>query len=734
MSKRPLDHDALLLDPMDWDESPPPSPIALLRMPGQWHQPSLDATVPGVSVYTTIGDFYHTMTIRNLIRLPWILARRFFRRQVIRAEPVIRDDGARKKRLIDLGAADTPTTARANFTQRVQLNQRQARSPQRNMPGQWPESPTTTVLNDIWRGAGLEGPATPTLAPVNAANVANAPAFYSTTLDDDWGSPACASTPYGHTTSWYMQKSPTKAPSPQSRKLLTLVSKKVGTDGQSQQFKPVINKLLRIDRSPAGGSHTKLAKPSVNRTPVKKILKNCVAYQLAVAKIAEDAHKAGAEYKVEQEARTIHNAEPRPKEDAEKANTSFVYVNDLSTLSDALSPPRKKSVTFPDQVHAKPFFRDSVVADMQDSILVDIKTCDDPTQARAQIQQQTQQQNTTGDDDDDSLPLPQGSPEKDPSDDDDAAVYKGVPPETFYPSDDSADSVNDSIGASLEESMMSSELISDLYESVEKKLVISAPQPPAPPVVTTQPLVAELTKSELDKLESVAERTDNGRRAGAEIVKEKLTAHDFGTLLPAMFNGDVRAWLNDNIINEYLSILVEHKKKAEGFVRQRNGPAPPVHAFLSQWYQNMKKDKTRVERWAGRQNLDGAKFLDAQLLFFPICDSAHWRLLVIKPQERKIEYYDSLGGSGEQYTDIALQYIEMTLGRHYVASEWRVSTEQRSLQQKNASDCGIFTVLNALVLLRGEAPNRVVVNRGMEAARRRVAITLMAGKPTTEMD
>ena len=247
-----------------------------------------------------------------------------------------------------------------------------------------------------------------------------------------------------------------------------------------------------------------------------------------------------------------------------------------------------------------------------------------------------------------------------------------------------------------------------------------------------KPLVALLSEEETKKLESIAKETDHGRNPTFDIVPEKLNARDFGTLLPNRFNGDPKAWLNDNIVNEYLAILTAHKKKDAGFEHKRGGPAPLVHAFSSFWYSTAVSRPKSVERWASRFQLGGRQFLDAELILYPICDGGHWRLLVVKPKSRAIEYFDSLGFSGDKYINAFKDYIKKELGDAWLEDEWTVAELQRSSRQLNGSDCGVFTLLNALVVIREEEAQRVVASCGMLDARERIAITLMARQPTTE--
>jgi Ulp1 family protease len=114
-----------------------------------------------------------------------------------------------------------------------------------------------------------------------------------------------------------------------------------------------------------------------------------------------------------------------------------------------------------------------------------------------------------------------------------------------------------------------------------------------------------------------------------------------------------------------------------------------------------------------------------------MCVQSHWRLLAFKPQERTIEYLNSLQGSGAEFTNTALRYLKQELGSHFVREEWTL-IELRSMRQKNLSDCGVFTVLNGLALLRDLEPSVVQSINGMQDARERIAYTLIKRKITTE--
>ncbi|KAF2201748.1 cysteine proteinase, partial [Delitschia confertaspora ATCC 74209] len=188
-------------------------------------------------------------------------------------------------------------------------------------------------------------------------------------------------------------------------------------------------------------------------------------------------------------------------------------------------------------------------------------------------------------------------------------------------------------------------------------------------------------------------------------------------------------WLNDNIINEYIKVLVEEEKAKVGWVK-KDGDAPPVHAFGSQWWVTAQGGMNKVARWSRRVNLDGRKLLNANLVLFPVCSGAHWTLIAIRPRARTIQYLDSLSRNArgsEPKVETAKAWLKMELGAGYVEEEWRVETGG-SCQQLNGSDCGVFTCMNALALIRGQEPKgSIEADNGMLEARRQIAATLLSG-------
>ncbi|CAN9307702.1 unnamed protein product [Alternaria alternata] len=249
-----------------------------------------------------------------------------------------------------------------------------------------------------------------------------------------------------------------------------------------------------------------------------------------------------------------------------------------------------------------------------------------------------------------------------------------------------------------------------LFTGHTRRKLALAPPPP-------KPLVTPLSPSEEEILQDAAAKTNHGRNASQWVIEEEAVCSGLCNLVASGTSTATRGLgCNDNIVNEYLSILVAAKKKEMGFAHKH-----PRYLALDQSVPAQK----------------GKQYLDADLILYPICDKGHRRLLVVYPQERSIEYLDSMGLDGQKYIDHLVAYLaRRRLGEHWVpGGSGPKKLPSGAGQQLNGSDCGVFTLMNALVLIRGDAPDRVVATNGMDDARRLVLpATLLAGQPTTELE
>lgn len=681
-------------------------------IPGQW--PEDDAQVehtvaptPRSTFFSTVARFATSITL-EVFSLPNRLRQHFTREQQILAVPVVREDGASKRRLIDAGLApSTPTRGGSQRHSSISPDITRIHT-----PGLWIETPPTLTFTSPPYSEGLQ----------SDDDIDDS---LDWSMDDvDSGTPP--RNPQTGSPTWLRRPQRPIASPPR-----VTLSPKRRTISPNSQFailrrssvtpmrKQLLKKQLRAvepitTTSPIlqQANHT-LASPTTPDLQITDLKKKALAssvLSINAPTIAADAQEANARYKAELEARENRDAgaratiEPSHYLPADTIDVDLSYLpdaGDLSSTFDTLntstpSPHRIRIVRWASHGKVKTYYCDDRVSEMLDSTLESIRS-----------------------------PVPKPNFEDDSDDDQSSEDLQGPtlddPDST---SDDGDDVDGPSLDDSLEELQLSKELLDDLQEDF-KNLLARQPPPPPPP----KPLIAPLTDSERAQLEDVVVKSKHGRNEGYPIVPDKISAKDFGTLLPASFNGSAKAWLNDEIVNQYLSILIKNWNEDAAFIFKKGGPAPPYHAFSSHWYTSINKGVKNVERWANRAGLGGAKFLDAKIVLFPICDGAHWRLLAVKPKERIIEYLDSLGWDGDQYVKKLRQYLQHELKELYDADEWNVVKLQRSSRQLNGSDCGVFVLLNALVLLRGDDAKKVVACNGMLEARERMAMTIMTGHP-----
>ena len=96
---------------------------------------------------------------------------------------------------------------------------------------------------------------------------------------------------------------------------------------------------------------------------------------------------------------------------------------------------------------------------------------------------------------------------------------------------------------------------------------------------------------------------------------------------------------------------------------------PSVHVLSSRFYELLSGDRgrfdyTRVEGWCSRAKLD---VFELETLIAPInIYNYHWTLIVVKPQERKVSYFDSMTegpDSGYYYIKCMLMFLELDAKR-----------------------------------------------------------------------
>jgi sentrin-specific protease 1 len=150
-------------------------------------------------------------------------------------------------------------------------------------------------------------------------------------------------------------------------------------------------------------------------------------------------------------------------------------------------------------------------------------------------------------------------------------------------------------------------------------------------------------------------------------------------------------WLNDEIINCYMSILNDEGKRPE------NKGYPKYHCFNTFFYVMLLNNNkgymySRVAKWTKTFDVFALDFL-----IIPIhIGNNHWCLSVINIRDKKVEYYDSMGGKNPSCMKnlrlyIADEHKAKKDGAELDMSDWTTYTPGDSVpQQHNIFDCGVF--------------------------------------------
>ena len=212
-------------------------------------------------------------------------------------------------------------------------------------------------------------------------------------------------------------------------------------------------------------------------------------------------------------------------------------------------------------------------------------------------------------------------------------------------------------------------------------------------VVPKGPCVRALSWDWLNRV-SQAMEASYGSPVARSLSGDDLYPRDIITCLKPL------EWLNDEIINAYLTILIHYLRQKAGNVDDR----PRFHAFNSFFYSTLRdKGYQGVRRWANRAKIGGEALLNVDTVFIPVHESAHWTLMVLRPKDRAIEYFDSLGGRGNRQVGIVKEWLRGELGAKYDEDEWTFFPSVSS-HQDNGSDCGVFLLTNAKAIALGIEP------------------------------
>lgn len=166
-------------------------------------------------------------------------------------------------------------------------------------------------------------------------------------------------------------------------------------------------------------------------------------------------------------------------------------------------------------------------------------------------------------------------------------------------------------------------------------------------------------------------------------------------------------WLNDEVINYFLKNCLA---KRDEIICTRQPGRKRSHFFNSFFVQTMFDEKNNhpdlrgrynyknVKRWS--KKVPGKDIFNLKYILCPInLDNMHWTSAVIFMEEKRIQYYDSMGGTDRTKLKGLLEYVKDEYktkngGQEMDVSEWElVSCRADTPRQRNGFDCGVFTCM-----------------------------------------
>eukprot|EP01116_Phalansterium_solitarium_P011287 TRINITY_DN2691_c0_g1_i1.p1 TRINITY_DN2691_c0_g1~~TRINITY_DN2691_c0_g1_i1.p1 ORF type:complete len:706 (-),score=239.45 TRINITY_DN2691_c0_g1_i1:161-2278(-) len=142
-------------------------------------------------------------------------------------------------------------------------------------------------------------------------------------------------------------------------------------------------------------------------------------------------------------------------------------------------------------------------------------------------------------------------------------------------------------------------------------------------------------------------------------------------------------WLNDEVINFYMTLLSENSKAAAGDL-------PRVYCFNTFFYSMLAKHgHSRVAKWTRKVNL-----FEYDKLIIPIHKDVHWTLGVINFKDKRFEYLDSMYSRFDSCFQVMRKYLQdEAKAKSYKdldLSQWTNHSPSDVPQQQNGYDCGVF--------------------------------------------
>ncbi|XP_047201962.1 sentrin-specific protease 2 [Girardinichthys multiradiatus] len=232
----------------------------------------------------------------------------------------------------------------------------------------------------------------------------------------------------------------------------------------------------------------------------------------------------------------------------------------------------------------------------------------------------------------------------------------------------------------------------NLVDRDASALSVSETQSGYAPHVRHSEDIPRLTKEMVMEVsEALAQRDPNLVLSAA--FKLRITQRDLSTLQEG-------GWLNDEVINFYLSLIMERRSSDSGRLK--------VYTFSTFFYPKLRGGAggqagghVAVKRWTKAVDL----FM-FDLILVPLHLGVHWALAVIDLKLKTVKSYDSMGQRHDDICNLLLLYLKeehkAKKGRELDSARWTVGSLKDIPQQKNGSDCGVFACKYADYIAKGK--------------------------------
>uniref|UniRef100_A0A1A7WYE3 SUMO1/sentrin/SMT3 specific peptidase 2 n=1 Tax=Iconisemion striatum TaxID=60296 RepID=A0A1A7WYE3_9TELE len=194
--------------------------------------------------------------------------------------------------------------------------------------------------------------------------------------------------------------------------------------------------------------------------------------------------------------------------------------------------------------------------------------------------------------------------------------------------------------------------------------------------------VPRLTKEMAAEISEALAQSDPNLVLSAAF-KLRITQRDLATLQEG-------GWLNDEVINFYLSLIMERSSGKAGQIK--------VYSFSTFFFPKLRGGgggqpggHTAVKRWT--KAVDIFVF---DLILVPLHLGVHWAMAMIDFKSKTVKSFDSMGQRHDDICRLLLLYLKeehrVKKVKELDSTKWTVGSLKTGEvpQQKNGSDCGVF--------------------------------------------